>query len=104
MICFQKSIFALLIFLMETVLASNIFEIIETEKNLCSYFASKNITSALVVAAHPDDIETSAGGTVMTMALNCSISVFYVLTTSVKNTKVRRLKEKLQEAIFDHPN
>ena len=49
----------------------------------CTYFNSRNfnITRAMVVVAHPDDIETIAGGTVAFM-VGCNISVSYIITTN----------------------
>ena len=56
--------------------------VINSINELCGVFSKKGMSKILVIGAHPDDIETAAGGTIAAMTYNCSISVFYVITTN----------------------
>ena len=73
-------LFIRLFFLLPLLVSSFVY--FNSEIDLCKYLSSKSIRKVLVTAAHPDDIETIAGGTIAAMSLNCSIEVFYLLTTN----------------------
>ena len=48
----------------------------------CDDIKQENIKKVLLVTAHPDDIETLAGGTVAFLSLECQLDVAYLITTN----------------------
>lgn len=48
----------------------------------CDDLKRNNIAKILLVTAHPDDIETLAGGTVAFLSLECQLEVAYLITTN----------------------
>ncbi len=48
----------------------------------CDDLKRSNIARVLLVTAHPDDIETLAGGTVAFLSMECKLEVAYLITTN----------------------